>query len=447
MRYLLSILLVGAVIGSTAQAQQPLTDIKAPSSPAASLLGVQPQSVLAPKSYQALETGVYSNFLNNEGQAVIPNDFGLEFTPYWANDHSLTLEEYLYPENVFQGQILRNSSISVATTQNYTLGDGTATTGLGFGYRTTLHFPNQQDREQVSNFREQLSQNQAIQAAVGAQINAFPFDTTISNKMQFINEARTVISEAVHDIYGEYFTPDKMGDIIDQIFSDVQMLLEYNPETPAPFMDAFMNMLDTNLPVVRSEQNAEAVFQHFEDYIRDRQGFSLDIAYGVFMNFPSSNFQSAAAPRQSVWITPTYRFKDDLNRLKIMGVLRYEGYDTDYFKRYFPNSEVYRSNFDYGVAISGNFSKFTLEFEAVGRSSNALIPAGTDNSGNQLFRKDNNSDFQAIGTFLYRLNDRIALTYSLGSRFEPIINPDNTLVSLLSLNLGFGGPTRDNILD
>ncbi|MDZ7695250.1 MAG: hypothetical protein U5K69_29740 [Balneolaceae bacterium] len=90
--------------GTTAFAQESLTDIKAPSSPAAALLGVQPQSVLAPKSYRALETAVYSNFLNNAGAAAIPNDFGLEFTPYWAKDHSLSLEEYLYPEDILQGQ-------------------------------------------------------------------------------------------------------------------------------------------------------------------------------------------------------------------------------------------------------------------------------------------------------------------------------------------------------
>ncbi|MDZ7695249.1 MAG: hypothetical protein U5K69_29735 [Balneolaceae bacterium] len=328
------------------------------------------------------------------------------------------------------------------------MGDSTATTGLAFGYRTTVHFSNQQDRERVSNFREQLSRNQAVQAAIGAEINALPFDTsrTITNKMQFITAARSIISKAVQRIYGNYFTPEKIEQIIDQIFKNIQILPEYIPEDPGPCLDAFINMVDANLPAIRSEQNAEAMFNNFKDYIRDRQGFYLDIAYGVFLNFPSSNFQSAAAPRQSFWITPTYRFSDKLSHLKMIGVLRYEGYDTDYFKQYFPNSKVFKNNIDYGVAISGDFDSFTLEFEAVGRNSNSLIPAGMDDSGNQLFRKDTKVDFQAIGTFLYRLNEHIALTYSLGSRFEPIVNPENTLVSLLSLNLGFGGPTKDDIV-
>lgn len=445
MRYLLLFLFIGIMTGSTVFAQEPLTDIKAPSSPAAALLGVQPQSVLAPKSNRALETAVYSNFLNTTFGVAIPNDFGLEFTPYWARDHSLSLEEYLYPEDIWQGQILRNSSFSVASTQKFTLGDSTATTALAFGYRTTLHFSNQQDRERVAAFRKELSENMLIQASIGSEVYLIPEDTSVTSKIEFINTLRPVVRDAVQKVYGEYLTQEQVGEITEQIFQNAGMLPEYNRAYPDQFLNAFMNMVDTNLSTIRSEQNAEALFQNFKSYIRDRQGFSIDIAYGFFLNFPTRKFQSAAAPRHSIWITPTYGFKNALIGLKVMGVLRYEKYKTNYFKQYFPNSEIYKNNIDYGVAISGDFSSFTLEFEAVGRNSNSLIPAGMDDSGNQLFRKDSKADFQAIGTFLYRLNEHIALTYSLGSRFEPIVNPENTLVSLLSLNLGFGGPTKDDI--
>ncbi len=37
------------------------------------------------------------------------------------------------------------------------------------------------------------------------------------------------------------------------------------------------------------------------------------------------------------------------------------------------------------------------------------------------------------------------LSYSLGSRFEPIAAPLNTLVSMLSLNFGFGAPKTNDV--
>ena len=71
--------------------------------------------------------------------------------------------------------------------------------------------------------------------------------------------------------------------------------------------------------------------------------------------------------------------------------------------------------------------------------------AGTDTHGNKLFRKDQKSDIQYIGSFNYNIADQIVLTYSFGNRFEPVLNPNNTLVSMLSLNFGFGTPTKDYI--
>lgn len=47
---------------------------------------------------------------------LFPNNLGLEFMPYWANDHGISLEEYLYPKASLD-QIYRNSSFSLASTQ------------------------------------------------------------------------------------------------------------------------------------------------------------------------------------------------------------------------------------------------------------------------------------------------------------------------------------------
>jgi hypothetical protein len=150
-------------------------------------------------------------------------------------------------------------------------------------------------------------------------------------------------------------------------------------------------------------------------------------------------------PRQSFWVTPTYNFKDKWSVLKLMAVVRYEWYNSGYYKLYFPDAKIYQNNIDYGLGIAAEFKKFSLNVEMVGRYSNSEIPAGTDAEGNKLYRKDQKSDFQYIGSFSYNLTDQIILSYSIGNRFEPIQNPNNTLVSMLSLNLGFGAPTKSDL--
>ena len=146
------------VFCSISNAQEKLNKLQAPTSPAASILGMQPSAVLSPKSYQALETALYSSFVGENGTAVIPNDFALEFTPYWTKNHSLSLDEYLYPKKLTD-QFIRNSSLSIASTQNFQLGDSTATNGLGFGYRTTFYIGNKKDREKIEKYISDLKSN------------------------------------------------------------------------------------------------------------------------------------------------------------------------------------------------------------------------------------------------------------------------------------------------
>ena len=55
---------------------------------------MQPSAALHPKSYNELEVSLYSNLYENENASLIPNEFALEFTPYWVTDHGLSLSSY-----------------------------------------------------------------------------------------------------------------------------------------------------------------------------------------------------------------------------------------------------------------------------------------------------------------------------------------------------------------
>ncbi len=427
-------LIASVIISMTAlNAQDKLNPVDIPTSPAASVLGMQPTTVLSPKSYQALEAALFSNFINSEDGIVIPNDFSLEFTPYWTADHSLSLEDYLYPTDIFNDQVIRNSSFSVASTQKFLLGDSAATNSLALGYRTTLYFSNKSDREKVKNFRQGLSDFGFISSRINAEAQNLVSNEKVKSKTEFIK----AITVKINEVIKSYYPDEKARSIINAILKEAESIPELTGDGD--------EMLDEFNPITGRVLKSDELYSEFKDYIRDRQGLSVDVAYAAFLNFPTNNFEFSIVPRQSVWVTPTYRFTENLSFLKLLGVFRYEWYNIDYYRNYFPQSEFYENNVDYGLAVAGVFEKFLLQFELVGRSSNSEIPAGVDGSGNELYTKKSNSDIQYAGTFSYLLNDQIALTYTIGKRFDPVLNPDNTLVSLLSLNFGFGGATIDDI--
>lgn len=419
-------------------AQEKLNKLGAPTSPASSILGLQPSSVLSPKSSQALEASLYSNFLNNRGEITIPNDFALEFTPYWTTNHSLSLENYLYPNDVLEDQIIRNSSFSIASTQKFLLGDSTLSSSLAFGYRTTLYYGNENDKKIIQDFRTHIKNQQKVSSRINAEAEGIVVNNKVKNTAEFLGAITGIVIRTISDYCSaEGLNNESAQVLINKIFKNAESLppLEKNEDD---FLDAFYNLVDEVC-------GYKIAFEKFKNYIQQRRGLSIDIAFTAMLNFPTNNFEFSFSPCQSLWITPAYHFRDNLSFLKIMGALRYEWYNTGYYKKYFPKSKFYQNNTDYGFAISAEFDKYSIQFEIVGRRSKSEINVGIDANGNQLYTIDRSTEFQYIGTFSFRLSDQIILNYSLGNCFKRELNPANTLLSLLTLNFGFGTPTEKDL--
>jgi hypothetical protein len=417
-------------------AQEKLNPLKAPTSPASSILGLEPKVILHPKSYQALETALYSNFLNNNYEAVIPTDFALEFTPYWTKDHSLSLSEYLYPDT-FMDQLVRNSSISIASTQNFILGDSTQSNGLAFGYRTAFYIPNKKDREITKKKIADILQDFDLKLDINLAAEVMVQTGEATSKEEFLSKMKDTISSTVKR-YGKYNTQEEYEAILDAIQSKTSALPALDVSDPDSFLDAFKNIIDEQVKTY-------VPISEFKDYLKDRQGLTVDVAFASLLNFPTNSFEFSYLPKSAVWVTPSYRFSEKLDFLKVLGVFRYEWYLDDYYRRYFPEAQTFQNNIDYGLSLAAAFNRFSMQFELIGRSSNSTIPSGTDAQGNELFRIEKDTDAQYMGTFTYNLTDQIVLSYTLGSKFKAIINPDETLVSLLSLNFGFGSPTAADL--
>lgn len=431
--------------GIKAFAQEKLSKITAPTSPASYLLGIQPSAVLAPKSYQALETALYSNFVNSDGKTILPNDFALEFTPYWATNHGLPLKSYLTDKRLAD-QVWRNLSFSVASSQNIIMEDKSASNGLSLGIRTTVFEGNKLDKSEVDKYLSLIRDDAALTSLIGSQLAPIYSDGTVNSAGQFLPKAIPIIVSQIEAKFG-ILTKAETTALKEGLEKGVlQFSSEYITDKSV-FKGKFIDLLFDAMSAVKKfhAHQSSKLLDEFEEYLKKRNGFSLDLAWGSFLNFPTNRFEYSFVPKQAFWITPAYNFSNRADFLKITGVIRYEWYAPGYYQKYFPSSKTFENNIDYGISVAAELENCTFQIEGVGRSRKTEVFAGNDNTGNKLYRKEKDKDFQCIGSFSYRLTDQIALSYSLGNRFATIIDQNKSLVSLLSLNFGLGGPTDKDI--
>lgn len=415
--------------------QEKLQRLTAPTSPASAITGMQPTTVLTPKTFNALETALYNNF-TDAGSIVIPKDLAIEFTPYWSKNPHISLSEYLYP-TAWQS-FLRNASFSVASSQSFLLGDSSKSNALGFGARTSIYFGGKNDRDTIENYRKQLRTADILEgkfAIIGMRALDNPEVTSTTDFMQAI---RQPLKKAIEDL-AFFDSSVKVNQFIKDFCSDTLELPSLTASNHDDFSSAVAGLF-------RKHILADRVYAHFKKYLLNRQGFSLDFALASLLNFPTNNFEFSYAPKNALWITPTYRFFANENHvLKLLAVYRYEWYNIDYYKLYFPGSTVFQNNHDYGFSLAAEFKKCSVQAELVGRSSSTEIPLGTDTEGNKIYTKKRSNDLQYLLVVNYRLTDQAILTFNFGNQFNPVMNPKRTLVSTLSVNFGFGSPKKSSL--
>ncbi|MBO6523258.1 MAG: hypothetical protein JJ971_05485 [Balneolaceae bacterium] len=418
-----------------------INDIKAPSSPASVVLGVQPSAFLYPKSAKALETTLLSNFMDENNEIVVPDNFGMEFSPYWFKDHSLSLEKYLYSTSFeeYLAQLWRNSSFSIASTQNFLLEDSTSTNAIGIGYRTTIYFSNESDKKTVASYREEIRELKKMSSRIIAEAEKIDFET----REEFLEKMSPFIRGIVYTSFGPE-KEDQANKQSDLVIASATTL-EFNPNDTDSYLDAFNAMVTGTLSNPETGLAADSLVGQFKEYLNLRDGLSIDIGYATLLNFPTNTFDDTFAPKRSLWITPGFRFKSEQWKfLKILGVFRSTSYDLDYYKTYFPTQEVFQTSTDFGLAASGDFNRISFRLEFVSRNSETETPTSTNGGGTIQYSVSKKSDFQSIGTISYELSKDIILTYSLGERFDEVLS-NNNIVSLLTLNVGFGGLTKSTL--
>jgi hypothetical protein len=432
MKKIISFLLVCAYTQLCAQdLKEKISKLKAPSAPASIIIGNQPATISKPKSWQALEAAVYSNYVNQSGSLLVPNDYSIEFSPYWTTKkNSVSIQEFAAPK--LTQSLIQNLSFSISSTKNFIIKDSVKTDAIGFGIRTMLWQGTKREVDFLLNGVKALH----LKAAETNFIIKRTLDLSgkYSSKSDFVK----MLIEQMKKDKKEFINADPTL-VNDNSFNRwlaglKEILLDKLPEGKADYLDDVSDAIDSFTKI-----DSEA--KQLEELIKDRQGFRLEFAAALALNFPTNKTDLSYVPKFSIWLTPSFQpFKN--NHWEFLGVLKYTRLNSDFYKNYSIEKNYFDNSFDYGTRIVYKVDKFSFELELLGRQSKTILEKTKDANGVTTVKSKTDSDFQYLINFNYRISDTIILSYNFGSQFKPVINSGNNLISLATINFGIGGPKK-----
>lgn len=409
-----------------------LTELKAPTSPAFTILGIQPTEIARPTNFDAFKANLINDFTNENG-FVLPQNLALEFSPYWLFSHKNLTFEKMLNENDIWNNIKRNSSISIATINVESQLDSTLTgTRLGIGYRTMLFkgSPSKKNKEKLALAVSDLEQVQLevlrlivpIQTlAAGAFTDFDTFIQAIPLEMDAYYNSTNLSPKLIEK------TKKRVKDEI------VNALKEQNNKTPLDTKSKLVTYINTTLlseitAIDKATIKAKAkTVQDLIDVNGDNyEGFFLEFATSVAIDFNNNRFNNGRTAKWGFWLTPSYRLENE--KFEFLGVVRF-------LKNEMLENSV-SDNFDIGAKLVFDKDKLSFSGEFIQRFQYAEL---MDGSGN--FESKN--DLKAVLNIEYKLTDNILITYTFGENFDSNLEINGNVISTVGLSYNIGGSTKN----
>jgi hypothetical protein len=419
----------------TSEIDKRISNVKTPSSPAALILGNQPSVVNRPKSWEALEVGLYTNYLNNQGNLIIPNDYAIEFSPYWAqNKLKVSNADFLVPSPGLSA--LQNFSISISSTQNFIIKDSVHSNAIGFGLRTMIWQGSKGETGELMKKYGEMMKGLRLSLVIFDIGNSI--DTSVHERSIYIKKLTEGIRSKKDKIFQDKLSALEISRFINELIGFLEQKLPLTVKSKIDFDNLLADLVDEFIKLDTSVKT-------IEDMRADRKGFKLEVAAGMGLDFPTNTTSFATIPKWGIWVTPSYQPYRQ-NWIEFLVVLRYTNYNLSFYKNYLPKEPRYNNTVDYGLRVALKWKKFTLEFEGAGRWRQTTISKSTDENGITTTASKSDNDFQYLLNFNYQIQDNLVISYNFGDQFQQILsNNKGTLISLLTLNFGIGAPKKSEI--
>ncbi len=415
------------IFKGTPQEAIDLSELKPPSFPALTILGLQPDEIARPKTYEALEASLLNSFLQ-ESNFNLSNNLAIEFTPYWLIPHpNLTFEKYINPS--IRDNILYSSSISISTIRiNNNIDTNIISTNIGIGYRTMIF--NGQPLKRNKDLIESIKLITLNQSFFVDSYNIVPYYSFICKNISELIDSISNNVELFWNDKSPQEIQDRMNIVNEIIIPYLKNKTEFDYETGN---EIILQELPDILSELKEYNIIKDAASELENANKDNVGFFLEFAGAFVLDFPSSTFQYSKIPKWGIWLTPTYRLEDQ--SFEFVGLMRF-------IKNEIPS--LFSDNYDFGAKINYQLGKFSMSAECIGRYQTATIFQETVNDTTTT-QKINSNDLKAVINVNYKIADNLILSYSFGQGFDLDSEFNNNLISVFSLNFGIGGPTTNSL--
>jgi hypothetical protein len=410
-------------IYALAQNDPTLSSLTPPSAPAYTILGIQPNEISQPKSLNALESSVFSNFTQGYN-IILPKNYALEFSPYWFQAHpKLTFKEYSNP-GVGQS-ILQTLSLSLATTlEQNTIDTGINNTRMGIGLRTTIVGGRSPEENAVImkkayNLRTNLSgvngligllkylqsQNytdyKAFKLALDSNFALMLKDNNVEAKDNMIFNKSAIVDPVIKQRIAD--NKDGINKIVKEIISKLDSLL--------------------------TTKDYEKLLKDLQQSVKERYGFVMEVDGAMELDFPTGSIGYSKVPQWGVWVIPSYRLRD--LSFDFLGIVRYIHSEI-------PGQPA--NNYDIGAKVVWEAKKFSLATEALLRYQNITLSRTMEN-GITTTESKSTTDWRLVLNFNYKISNKLGITVNFGKNFNQNTITTGDLIASVGLNFGFGGPT------
>lgn len=368
--------------------------LKAPSSPAFTILGIATSDIERPTDLNSFTLSL-QQATNN--LSAIPKSYAIQVAPFLLSNKKYTLNEFDDNTHAFKQSFLLSAGFTHQGPQGNEDVDSLKTSKLGFGVKFSFIRP-----EWSTDTRDRYH---ALVEAQRALLNDYRAE-----------EAKNIeLPQRREELRELALKPNKTAE--EQI--KMRVLVSYIQELTERLGDS------TNERLQQSSASFGFVQKAANDMKNERKGFFLDFASGFALNFPDNRFNNSKVYRGGAWLTGG--IENGNAGITSMFIVRYLFNPESAFAD--PDNVLNNENLstlDAGgrLLLSSGKGKFALSAEALYRS--ILGSASVDASWRLVLNTE------------YDIGMNRKLSFSFGKDFDGIISKGGNLVSALNLILGFG---------
>lgn len=399
-----------------------LENLDIPTTPAVVLLDQNVTSIEAPKTVKEFGLSIINSFKDN----VLPQNYGVEFNPYWIFKRNTTVEEYFRDE--MHSGFTHNQSISMAFIRNDSIQN------LSVGYRTNLfRVMSKKYKTDVESINEKVTDLNGFNDTEFNRLNKLAVKESFIISKSFVD----ITSETSYNDFNNNYTSVKLQiqgsslekEVLNELIKDIDGLAKdeesfnanrsnviklYEGLKTKVSISSFDRKLFSEINIVKMKE-----FQKFVNNLSESKPvFSVDFAGAYNCFFDKDRFSSGGFGRFGTWLTMNWNInldavkkEEEKNFLKLYILNRFLIDRMNYNKE--TNTYNKNSFYDLGGKVNFEFNRLSIAYEYIRRFGDF-------------------EDYRSVGSIIYKINDNISLIGGFGKNFEN----QNDLVTTLGLRWG-----------